>query len=169
MAKRRCFFTFCLPRFSYWYYQCFFHLCGNVPLLRHPLYMAIIIPWRFVVSVPSFCFSVVWGAARLSLPASILCIPLHGLVVEVIVQYTFQDVHLSFLMVAAYSAFEARYCSFRWPRGSLLPFVRWYFRRCVLPFFLRFVRFCVHQGIDLCDVAFVCCVPYSEGGPAGCF
>ena len=35
-------------------------------------------------------------------------------------QYSFQDVYLSFLMVAAYSALVARYCSILWSRTSLL-------------------------------------------------
>ena len=53
------------------------------------------VPWRFVVSIPCFCFSVIWGAARLSLPLIILYIPLHGLVVEVKVQYSFQGIFVS--------------------------------------------------------------------------
>jgi len=112
-----------------------------------------IVSWRFVVIVPSFCFSVVWGAVRLSLPASILYIPLHLSVIEVIVQYSFQDVYLSFLIAAAYSAFVARYCSFRWSSRTLLSFVCWNFCRCAFKLFPQDCKVCVHQGTDLCDIA----------------
>jgi len=61
-----------------------------------------------VASEPSFCFSVFGGAAHLSLPANILYIPLHGLVIEVIEK----------ILSRMY------YCSFQWSRRSSFSFVR---------------------------------------------
>jgi hypothetical protein len=71
------------------------------------------------------------------------------------VQNFFQDSYLSFLMVLAYSALVVRYCSFHCSRRAVLPFVRRYLLLCAFTFFLRIVRFCVHQGTGLCCTAFL--------------
>ena len=91
---------------------------------------------RLVVIDPSCCLSVVMCAVRFVFREAILCIAFHGLVTEVILQNSFQDFLSSHLMAAAYSALDARYCTFLRSRRSGLSFVRWYLRLFAFTSFL---------------------------------
>ena len=113
------------------------------------LIMCVNVSCRFVVSVLSGFFNVVIFAACFLFPAASLYISVQGLVAEATLQNSLHDAFLSFLMVAAYSALVPRYCNFRWSRRSLLPLVRWYWRRCAFTFFLKIANHSVQQGTDM--------------------
>jgi len=117
--------------------------------------MCVRVSCRLFVNVPSCFLSMVICTACFLLPAAILYISFQGLVVEVMLQNSFQEVFLSFLLVAAYSALMARYCAFCWSCRSLFPLVGCYLHRCALTLFLRIVSPSVHQGTDLCGNVFL--------------